>query len=62
MFRPFLTYKHQNCLDMFLFVQKVTYKGSKYIKAKVIYLARGMELGRETVKIKREDFKYWREV
>lgn len=54
-------WRHKNCFDMDLVIVKITYPGSRYIKAKVIYINRhnGDIFGRETIKIQRKHFKDW---
>lgn len=63
MFRPFEKWRHRNCIDIDIIVQKVTYQGLKYFKVKVLYFNRHYKdiifSKPDTVKINREDFNNW---
>lgn len=57
-------YRHRRCLDIDIDIVRVTYRGTKYIKAKVLYWNRWYKthhsLQPELVWIKREDFYQWK--
>lgn len=64
MFRKHGRYRHINTLDVDLYVHKIGYVGPNYLKLRVSYVNRhnGIVYGMETVKILREQIKYWSEV
>ena len=56
---------HDNCMDVFIDVLKVQYKGPTYTKLKVNWMNKGFTnkpwfiYGTETIKIRREGYKNW---
>ena len=58
-------WKHNNTLDMCIWILAVPFKSKKYIKAKVKYIdsaGRLLHEETETVKIFREDFWQWHKI
>lgn len=58
-------YKHENCLDMHVFVLKRQYTSPDYAKYKVAYVDSKFRLyhgGTETVKIYHKDLEKWKYV
>lgn len=64
MFLQTRTYRHKNCLDIDIYVSKITYRGPNYWKLRVFYVHQrlGYIIEKETVKINKKDFKNWKEV
>jgi hypothetical protein len=57
------TYRHRNCLDVDMHVQKVKYKGVRVWKLKVIWVLRnGVVLEQDKVSVKKKDFENWTKV
>ena len=57
-------WKHERFMDVYVWVLKVRYSGATYLKVLVEWWVRGKNLGlrKETIKIMREDLKFWRRV
>lgn len=56
-------YKHENCLDMNMYIIKRTYVGSTYAKYRVLYTddsGAPYAGGSEIVKVYNKDLKKWR--
>lgn len=60
------TWRHKSCLDMDLVVQKIQWRGPRYIKLRVLYLNRHngyfFDHTPETIKINYKDYKNWSKV
>ena len=56
-------YKHRNCLDLILFVQRVISENEYEVELDVVYTNdRNFVFGTETIKIKKKDFYLWSKV
>lgn len=65
-------WRHRRCKDIDFYINKVTYRGAKYVKAKVLYVYRHEghpEIGGkpifhnlQTVKIQLKDLKNWEKI
>lgn len=59
-------YRHRNCIDVDIFVEKLDYVGKDYIKLHVTYVNQRngsvYNLDPDKIKIYRKDLSNWREI
>lgn len=52
---------HESCMDAYILVLKIQFRGPNYIKAKVEWWVRGLFIGvKQTIKIMSAELKRWR--
>jgi hypothetical protein len=64
-FQPWNLYKHDNTLDMHIFVMRVEEETPEYTKLRVLYTYANqvlMHVDAESVVVKRHDYKRWKAV
>lgn len=64
-FTKYGRYRHSNCIDTDIIIEKIQYLGPNYIKLKVYWvLQRNPEfiITDDRITIRKESYKHWREV